>query len=239
MYRINKVGILAFFMIFSLSLYGGNRKIMSINAAKITAERGLVETIYGLKLRSTEEVKDLVGATFVGKSESKTAASLKGVKYENITYDPKTDIAQADAVVKLDSITNVNGSVITLGDKTFKRTGFGTSSKKSSGALKALRAAEIDAYKQLMKQLIGFKLESQTTVENYILKSDSIKTKVMATLFLADVNSYGWDKDGNAFIKMSLNIKDVSEVLGQKILSGNDVFEVEGLGAQEDDYSQQ
>lgn len=239
MYHIRILGVFALLTFFSLSLYGGNKKIMSVNAAKITAERGLVETIYGLKLRSTEEVKDLVGATFEGRSESKTAASLRGVTYENITYDPKTDIAQADAVVKLDSITNVNGNVISLGNKVFKRTGFGTSSKNSSGALKALRAAEIDAYKQLMKQLIGFKLESQTTVENYILKSDSIKTKVMATLFLANVISHGWDNDGNAFIKMSLNIKDVSEVLGQRIMAENDIFEVEGLGAQEDDYSKQ
>lgn len=235
--RFYKILLISLF--FSISVYGGNKKIMSINAAKITAERGLVETIYGLKLRSTEEVQDLVGATFQGKSESKTAASLKGVEYSNMTYDSEKNIAQVEARVQLENLTNVNGNVIELHDKVFKRVGFGTSSKKSAKPLRALRAAEIDAYKQLMKMIVGFKLESHTTVENYILKSDVIKTKVMATLFLANVEEFGWDKNGDAFIKMSLNIKDVSEVLGEKIITNQDIYEVTGLGAQEDDYTKQ
>ncbi len=239
MFQNNFKKVLLFMLISATFLYGGNKKIMSINAAKLSAERGLVETIYGLKLRASEEVIDLVGATFDGKTESKTAASLKGVSYKNITYDKEKNIAKVEAEVKLDSIININKVKINLKNKIFKRVGFGTSLKKSAGHLKALRAAEIDAYKQLLKQLVGFRLESKTTVENYILKSDSIKTKVMATIFLANIDEYGWEKDGNAFVKMSLNIKDASEVLGQKIIYDKEIYTVEGLGASEDDYAKE
>ncbi|MDD3325021.1 MAG: hypothetical protein PHN38_07900 [Sulfurospirillaceae bacterium] len=223
--------------LFSSECFAGNKKIMSINAAKLTAERGLVETIHGLKLRATEEVKDMLAESFEGKTESKTSSTLKGVNFEKVVYDSQKDIAEAIATVKLDKIENINGDVIQLKGKIFRRVGFGTSTPASAGPLKALRAAEIDAYKQLMKRIVGFSLESKTTVENYILKSDSIKTKVMATLFMAEVSEYGWTKDGDAFIKMSINIKEISDMLGEKIVSDTDVVEVEGLGAQEDDFS--
>ncbi|MCK5231021.1 MAG: hypothetical protein KAR13_12180, partial [Desulfobulbaceae bacterium] len=55
--------------------WAGSKKIMSTRAAKVLAERAIVESIYGLKLRSTEEVVDMVAANFSGKTESKTAAT--------------------------------------------------------------------------------------------------------------------------------------------------------------------
>ena len=52
----------------------GNKRIMSVRAAKVMAERALVESVYGLKIRATEEVQDMVAANFEGKTESKTSA---------------------------------------------------------------------------------------------------------------------------------------------------------------------
>ncbi len=232
------VFLLAFFLVAGLEgmALAGNKRIMSINAARVTAERALVETVYGLKLRATEEVQDMIATNFEGKTESKTSAMMKGVKFEEMVYDPQKDIAKTVASVTLTEITNVNGDTIPLGNKTFRRVGFGTSSPETAGPLKAMRAAEIDAYKQLMKQLVGFQLESQTTVENYMLTSDIIRTKVMATLFMAEISEYGWTKEGDAYVKMVLNIKDVSEMLGENLVSDSETLEVEGWGAQQDDY---
>ena len=103
--------------------------------------------------------------------------------------------------------------------------------------LKALRAAELDAYKQLAKRIVGFTLESQTTVENYILTSDIVKSKVLATIYLARVTDYGWDQMGDAYVKMAVNTNEVSDILGQQIVDVDEVIEVEGQGAQSDDYS--
>lgn len=209
---------------------------MSIRAAKVLAQRALVESIHGLKLRSSESVQDMVAASFIDSTESKTSAQIKGINFDEVIYDAKQDIAQVKASVCLDSITNIDGKVVNLNNKVFRRVAFATSTPSQAPPLKALRASELDAYKQLMKKLLGFTLESQTTVENFILRSDVVKTKVMATIFLAEVVEYGWDENGDAFTKMKLNIKEASEMLGEEIVNAEEVVEVVGQGAQENDF---
>ena len=230
------------FMVLTCSLltmpyaFAGNKKIMTIRAARVIAERAIVESVYGLKLRATEEVKDMIAASFVGKTESKTSAKIKGIKIEEVVYDPEKDIAKATASVQLDSITNIDGKKIDLKNKIFRRVGFATSTPSQSGPLKALRAAEMDAYTQIIKRIVGFTLESQSTVENYMLTSDLVKTKVMATTYMAELVDYGWDQSGDAFVKMKLNTKEIGAMMGEEIIGEDEIIEVEGAGAQEDDY---
>ena len=233
-----KVLFIAVIMTSMLAASGwtGNKKIMSTRAAKVLAERALVESVYGLKVRSTEEVQDLIAASFTGKTESKTSARISGVKFEEVIYDAEKDIAKVTATVQLDSIENIDGQVMDLKNKVFRRVAFATSTPSQAGPLQALRAAEVDAYKQLAKRVVGFTLESQTTIENYILKSDLVKTKVLATIYLAQLNDFGWDDAGDAYVKMSLDIADISEILGEQIISDDKLIEVEGAGAQVDDF---
>ncbi len=218
--------------------WSGNKKIMTTRASKVLAERALVESIYGLKVRATEEVQDMIAASFIGKTETKTSARISGVKFEEVVYDAEKDIAQTTASVSLESITNIDGEVMDLKNKVYRRVAFATSTASQAGPLQALRAAEVDAYKQLVKRVVGFDLESQTTVENYMLKSDLVKTKVMATIYLAELTDYGWDETGDAYVKLSLNVADISEILGEEISSDEEIIEVEGAGAQVDDFSQ-
>ncbi len=217
--------------------WAGNDRLMSIMAAKTDAQRKLVETVYGFKVRSTEQVENLVAANYEGKTESKTAARIKGIKIEKVVYDKDKRIAKATAVVQLARIMNIDGLDVDLKNKVFRRTGFGTTPKGDKSSIQALRAAEVDAYKQLAQEVVGFTLESQTTVENFMLKSDTIKTKVMATSYLADMVDYGWDEYGDAFVKLSLNLDEVADMLGQRIVGAGEIIEVVGRGAQEDDYS--
>ena len=215
----------------------GNKRIMSVHAAKVMAERALVESMYGLKLRAEERVEDMVAASFIGNAESKTSAQIKGVEFEEVIYDATQDIAQVTASVRMPSITNIDGLTVDLQNKLFRRVGFGTSTPSAAGPLQALRAAELDAYKELIKKLVGFELESHTTVENFMLKSDVVKTKVMATLFMAELTEYGWTPEGDAFVKMQLNLKEASEMLGENLIIDRDIIEVEGQGAQVDDFT--
>ncbi len=217
--------------------WAGNKKIMSTRAARVLAERAIVESVYGLKIRSTEEVIDMVAASFVGKTESKTAADIQGIKIDEVVYDAEKDIAQATASISLDEITNIDGQVLNLKGKTFKRVAFATSTPANAGPIKALRAAELDGYKNLVKTVVGFTLESQTTVENYMLTSDAVKVKVMATTYLADLVDYGWDQESNAFVKFRVNVKDIEELIGAKIPGATEYVEVEGHGAAVDDFS--
>ena len=222
--------------ILAASGWAGNKRIMSTRAAKVLAERALVESVYGLKIRATEEVQDMIASSFIGKTESKTSARISGVKFEEVIYDAQKDIAKVTATVQLDNIENIDGQVMDLKNKVFRRVAFATSTPSQAGPLQALRAAEVDAYKQLAKRVVGFTLESQTTIENYMLKSDIVKTKVLATIYLAQLTDFGWDDAGDAYVKMSLDIADISEILGEEIVSDDKVIEVEGAGAQVDDF---
>ena len=218
--------------------YAGNKKIMSTRAARVLADRALVESIYGLKVRSTEEVVNMVAATYIGKTESKTSAEIQGIKIIEVIYDAEKDIAKATAQITLDKITNIDGQVMDLKGKVFTRVAFATSTPANASPIQAMRAAEIDAYKLLAKTIVGFTLESHTTVENYILTSDVVKTKVLATMYLAEVTDYGWDEVGNAYIKMALNIPEIEDILGEKILNVPAIVEVEGQGAQRDTFKE-
>ncbi len=222
--------------ILTASGWAGNKKIMSTRAAKVLAERALVESVYGLKVRATEEVQDMIAASFIGRTESKTSARISGVKFEEVIYDSEKDIAKVTATVQLANIENIDGQVMDLKNQEFRRVAFATSTPSQAGPLQALRAAEVDAYKQLAKRVVGFTLESQTTIENYILKSDTVKTKVLATMYLAQLTDYGWDDAGDAYVKMSLDIAAISEILGEEIVSDDKFIEVEGAGAQVDDF---
>lgn len=218
--------------------FAGNKRIMSIRAAKVLAERALIESVYGLKLRATESVENMVAASFEGTTESKTKAMIKGISYIDVVYDEASDIAKVTAEVTLPSITNIDGVEMDLHNKTFRRVGFATSTPSQAGPLKAMRAAELDAYKQLIKQVVGFQLESETSVENFMLKSDSVKTKVMATIYMAELVEYGWDDHGDAYVDLQLNVSEVSAMLGDTVQGQEEYIQVEGQGAQENDFQQ-
>lgn len=220
------------------SAWAGNKKIMSTRAAKVLAERAIIESIYGLKVRSTEKVEDMIAASFTGKTESKTSATIKGIKIEEVIYDPEKDIARATASITLDTFTNIDGQEMNLAGKTFRRVAFATSTPSQAGPIQALRAAELDAYKQLAKRIVGFTLESQTTVENYLLTSDLVKSKVMATIYLGELSEYGWDDNGDAYVKLIINVSEVGDILGIPVAGQEEIIEVEGQGAQVDDFKQ-
>ena len=113
MLRIKKVTIILLVsaLLLAATAWAGNKKIMSTRAARVLAERAIVESVYGLKIRSTEEVVDMVAASFVGKTESKTSADIQGIQIEEVLYDAEKDIAQATASISIDEITNIDGQV--------------------------------------------------------------------------------------------------------------------------------
>lgn len=224
------------------SVHADSKKLNSINCARVLAERSIVETVYGVKLRFLEEVTNLSEGNFLGTTETKTGKrAIKGIEFIE-KYDPATDIAQVTAVLKLKRIADIVDTekfqLDKFPDKSIRRTAFASSTPANAKKLAALRAAEIDAYKNLYKKIGGFTLESQSKVENFVLKSDVVRSTVVGALMGAEYMGFAWDGKGDsaeAVVKVRLNLKDLADMLGEKIIDyDGEYVEAEGRAAQAD-----
>ena len=83
--------------------------------------------------------------------------------------------------------------------------GYGTatpSKNKVIDKLKALRAAKVVAQRDLLENIKGVRISSQTTVENMMLKEDIIKTRVDGTIKGAQVFKQHFEWQGNVPLAM-------------------------------------
>lgn len=224
----------------------GIKRLNSLQCARVLAERNIVETVYGVKLRFIEEVTNLSEGNFLGTTETKTGQrTIRGIDFVE-KYDPKNDIAQVTAVLKLNRISDIIDTtkfhLEKYPDKAIRRTAFASSTPANAKKLAALRAAEIEAYKNLYKQIGGFTLESQSKVENFVLKSDKVKSTVIGALMGAEMVGFNWDGKGSeaiATVRLRLNLKELEEMLGEKIVGvKGDSVEAEGRAAQSEAVAQ-
>ena len=221
-------------LVSSLSAWAGNDRLMAIKQAEVVACRALVESVYGVKVRTNSEVKDLVNGIFEGSADTKTVGTLRGYKLDKV-FDEGKGVAKVTATITLKQVADLTGMTFPNPDKEIRRIGFSTVRAEMKGAISALRAAELDAYAQLAEQIIGMEVEGKSTVRNMVLQSDSIKAKVVAALFMTEMVDYGWNKDGDAHITLRINTDDVAKILGEK-LNVSGVVEVTGNGAAVNDY---
>lgn len=72
---------------------GGQQEADDVNAAKTDAQRGILESIVGLKVKSDSVVRDMVAERF--QIDAKTSGVVKDIEFADIVYDPEKDIAKA------------------------------------------------------------------------------------------------------------------------------------------------
>jgi hypothetical protein len=83
--------------------------------------------------------------------------------------------------------------------------GYGTATPSKNRVidkLKALRAAKVVAQRDLLENIKGVRISSQTTVENMMLKEDIIKTRVEGTIKGARVFKQHFEWQGNVPLAM-------------------------------------
>lgn len=105
---------------------------------------------------------------------------------------------------KVDAATNWNTNVIQV-------TGTGVANPAMAvtpahASMMARRAAIADAYRQLAEEVNGVQVDSETTVEQMMLTSDVIKTKITATIKGARVVSEGELSGGGYSVTLELPI---------------------------------
>ena len=218
-----------------------NKQLMSQKMAKQDMKRNLMEMVVGIKVTSKGEFGLTQDNEYVVKE--KGAAILKGAKVDKIIYDRDKDIAYC-----LGHITLGEGKTITDDRPSYNNVkvhafGFGTMTETSKPPLMALRAALLNAYDELAATLVGEKISSYSEAENFILTKDINKSKVCAAIYGAHIpnpdmdakeRGWGWDENGNAWVKLRIDVEKVEDLLGNRLIyDQGKVAEVDKIAEEE------
>ncbi len=236
------------FLLFQPALLaGGNKELMSEKMAKQDLKRNLMEMVIGYRVLSNSDF----GLTQEAKYQikEKAAALIKGIKIDELIYDRDKDIAFCMGHIDLGEVLTAAGDVKRYRNVTVHSIGFGTMTPAAKPPLMALRAALLNAYDEMAATLVGERISSYSEAQNFILTKDINKAQVCAAVYGAyipnpEVNNpdrgWGWDKNGNAFVKLQLDARRVRDILGQRLIyKGPNIIEVIGRGAQVDEVAQE
>ena len=227
------------------ALAAGNRQLMSEKMATQDLKRKLMESVIGFKVKSEGKFGLTEDPNL--REDTKAAAVMKGVIVDKMIYDKDKDIALAFGHIELGDIINVLGELHRFKGVRVESFGFGTTTEAARPALMALRAAQINAYDELAQVMIGEKIYSASSAENFVLTKDVNRSKVCAAIFGAyipdiDLRSpnrgWGWDESGNAFVKLEIDARKVHDILGNLLVyKGQNIIEVTGRGSPVDDLA--
>ena len=245
--KLTKVGFLLAGLLMTASVFGNDltpaeRRMRSINAAKQIAERNIAETVLGVQLEYLASISNLDASSFSSSSVAIAKGKVRGIRLAT-QYDAKKDIAIATAELEVSKMFDIAPGWKNAGSTVIRRVGFSSTTPSSLRKIQAIRAAELDGYRALFQQVIGLKLESNTTVKDMMLKDDQIRSRCMGVLFAAKMITAPDDKDtiewtdssdkAGCTVTLELTVKDIEAVLEHKLLGTKaDIIRVKGLGLQ-------
>lgn len=97
--------------------------------------------------------------------------------------------------------------------------------------LLAKRAAQADAYRNLAEMVMGLKLESGTTVEEFVTTRDVIRTRLDTYIKRAEVIDTRYLEDGTCEVTIRLRQKELEKILGSRLAKVYGDIIVYGYGA--------
>lgn len=97
--------------------------------------------------------------------------------------------------------------------------------------LMAKRAAKVDALRNLTEVIYGLRIDSQTTVRDFVTQSDLIMSRVSAVIQGAREIDYREMPDGTAEVIMEITLGDVEDILGRRIRYDSSTVQAAGYGA--------
>ncbi|HOE64727.1 MAG TPA: LPP20 family lipoprotein [Candidatus Sumerlaeota bacterium] len=103
-------------------------------------------------------------------------------------------------------------------------------SSPQQAKLMAKKAAISDAQRSLAETVYGVRLDSRTTVRNFVTENDEIHTNVEAILRGAQVVDTRWDPDGVCTVRMELPVAALQRALHRSFAYHSDVITAEGHG---------
>ncbi len=109
---------------------------------------------------------------------------------------------------------------------------FNTAEAYSSAQKKlmARRAARLDALRNLTETIYGTKVSSDTSVEDMVVRSDKIRTRLDALIKGAIEVDHQFNEDGSVEIRMEIELGPVRDILGTAVQYEGRVFKATGFG---------
>lgn len=102
---------------------------------------------------------------------------------------------------------------------------------RAQSRLMARRAAISDAQRNLAETIYGIKINSETTVRNFITENDTIRTQVLALLRGATVTDTRYEPDGTCIVTMEVPVAALQRSLQRRFAYYSDYIIAEGTGA--------
>ena len=83
----------------------------------------------------------------------------------------------------------------------------------TEGRLMAVRAAELDARRQLVEKVYGVYINSETTVNDYVVQNDQVKAQVEQFLVAAAVSDPRYLEDGSVEVTAEIPLEALADII--------------------------
>jgi len=97
--------------------------------------------------------------------------------------------------------------------------------------LMAKRAAKVDALRNLAETIYGVRVDSHTTVRDFVTQSDVIKARLNTVIQGAREVDYVERQDGTAEVTVEITLGQVEDILGRRLSYDYQTFTATGYGA--------
>lgn len=102
--------------------------------------------------------------------------------------------------------------------------------------LMARRAAKVDALRNLTEQVYGVRIDSHTTVRDFVTQSDVIRARLEAVIQGASEIDYIEHPDDTAEVTVEVTLGRVEDILGRRLYYDYQTFRATGYGAPSGSY---
>ena len=215
-------------------------KLMAHRAAKMDAYRNLLEFVYGLRVDASTTVRDFIASDLV---QSRLSAGIRGARELDYVAHPD-GTAEVTVEIELGTLETILGTQIQYDHEIIEATGYGAPPGMPAGGtyapssmavvrstgyglepdepgltppekdLLGMRAAKVDALRNLVEEINQVQITAESTVRDFAVQNDDIRTRVNALVNGAKVVSEKKLPDGRYEVMVETDIEPVKEIIG-------------------------